>query len=493
MTNTFTPNVALILQENGTNNNTWNDYLTDNFEMLDAKLGNRTTVNTTGGNTSLTATQERVAVVKATGTLVSNATITFTGVGGFWIIDNATSGSFSLTCKISGQTGVEVAQGSKALVYFNGTDIATAGALNTALTAINALTPAADKFPYYTSASAAALATVTTFARTILDDTDAATVKTTLGLTIGTNVQAWDADLDAIAALATASFGRSLLTQASASAARTTLGVAIGSDVQAYDADLTTLGAGGASARTFLGLAIGTDVQAYDGDLASIAALTTTSFGRSLLTESSASTARTTLGLGTADSPSFAGVDTDTLVINGGDSTSSNFILANSFAQFARDGGSVPGATVMRVHRTDGATTPSGSELIEFYADILDTPTQKGSITVSAGGVDYNTSSDARRKKNQRPLHDCWEIIRALRPKYWEWDRDDGPTDLGLVAQEVAAIPQLAHIPKRGDSNPALRPGDKGFEPWELARGATEPVLIAALQDVDRRLKAAGF
>jgi hypothetical protein len=80
---------------------------------------------------------------------------------------------------------------------------------------------------------------------------------------------------------------------------------AIGTTVQAYDADLTTLGAGGSSARSFLGLAIGTDVQAYDAQLADIAGLTPTdnSFivgnGTNFVAEG-ASTARTSLGLGTA-------------------------------------------------------------------------------------------------------------------------------------------------------------------------------------------------
>ncbi len=56
-----------------------------------------------------------------------------------------------------------------------------AAQLEASLLAIAQLTPAADRYAYFTSATAAALGTITAFARTLLDDADAATMLATLG------------------------------------------------------------------------------------------------------------------------------------------------------------------------------------------------------------------------------------------------------------------------------------------------------------------------
>lgn len=60
---------------------------------------------------------------------------------------------------------------------------------------------AASTFPARASSGNLVAKTITDFGLSLVDDADATTARTTLGVVIGTNVQAWDADLDAIAAI----------------------------------------------------------------------------------------------------------------------------------------------------------------------------------------------------------------------------------------------------------------------------------------------------
>lgn len=111
--------------------------------------------------------------------------------------------------------------------------------------ALGNLTLAADKLPYMSSTTAMSLTDLTTFGKSLIDDADAATARTTLGLgTISTqdsnNVSISGGAITGITDLAVADGGTGSST---APGARTNLGVVIGTDVQAYDAGLAALAA----------------------------------------------------------------------------------------------------------------------------------------------------------------------------------------------------------------------------------------------------------
>jgi len=142
-----------------------------------------------------------------------------------------------------------------------------------------------------------------------------ATVRTSLGLTIGTHVQAYDAQLDTLAALTANQVGGLVdLATLDAPASEGQFIVATGSGAFAYES--------GSTVRTSLGLAIGTDVQAYDAQLADVSGLTAgdgnfiVGDGSNFVAESG-STARSSLGLGTIATQAANSVNIDGGAIDG--------------------------------------------------------------------------------------------------------------------------------------------------------------------------------
>ena len=214
--------------------------------------------------------------------------------------------SESLT--FTGGTGIDTSGSGNAVTFAIDSTVATLTGTQT-LTNKTLTSPTID-LSSVTSSGDLAVADGGTGAST------AAAARTNLGVAIGSDVQAYDAELAALAGLTSAAdkgiqftgsgtaatydltaAGKALLDDADANAQRTTMGVAIGSDVQAYDAGLASIA----------GLTTAANKVIYTTASDTYAVADFTAFGRSLVDDADAAAGRTTLGLGTA-----ATVDTGT-------------------------------------------------------------------------------------------------------------------------------------------------------------------------------------
>lgn len=163
-----------------------------------------------------------------------------------------------------------------------------------------------------------------------------------------------------------------------------------------------TGGANAGAARTALGLAIGSDVQAYDAQLADVAGLTPADGaiiigdGSNFTTESGA-TARTSLGLGTGDTPTFNGAAMGSAAITGvADPSNAQDAATKAYVDGLVGAGSITqalgadtgsgtvslGSQTLTISGTSNAiTTAASGQAITI--DIADNPTFTGNATIT--------------------------------------------------------------------------------------------------------------
>lgn len=186
--------------------------------------------------------------------------------------------------------------------------------------ALKTVTPATDRLPYFTSGSSATVTPITAYARSLLDDVDAGTARTTL------NAQQADATLTALAGVAATintlpyfdgtdtatvtpltAFGRSLIDDADAAAGRTTLDTRSTAQITADILASTNSRQPVAVALTAIANVTPTaDAMLYYTNGTTAASAATTAYGRSLLNTADATAAKTLIGMPNVDNTSDA-------------------------------------------------------------------------------------------------------------------------------------------------------------------------------------------
>jgi hypothetical protein len=136
MASSYSTDLKLELQVTGENAGTWGDITNTNLVILQQSIAGYSGISIAGGagNTDLTfsnglQSNGKNAVIELTGTITGNRTVTITTASGVknkvYVIRNSTSGAFTVTILVQGQTGVTFSATDKGtkILYLNGTDV----------------------------------------------------------------------------------------------------------------------------------------------------------------------------------------------------------------------------------------------------------------------------------------------------------------------------------------------------------------------------------
>jgi hypothetical protein len=133
MANSTSASLKLTVQATGENSGTWGQITNTNLLILEQAIGGYDTFNVTNANRTLTFTNGAVSngkneVIKLTGTLASNLTVSIPDSieKVYTVIDGCNHANNTLTFKTASGTGVLLCEGNCYTLYSDGTNIVKA-------------------------------------------------------------------------------------------------------------------------------------------------------------------------------------------------------------------------------------------------------------------------------------------------------------------------------------------------------------------------------
>jgi hypothetical protein len=137
MVSTYTTNKRIEKPGNNDYIDTWNVPVNSDWDIIDTAFGGTYNVSLTNANVTLTQTNVQNTCIKLSGTLTGNVVIYFpSGVSGFYIVNNATTGSYTVTLASAGGSPgrtVTATQSAYSFIWSDGSNVDLA--TNAALTA----------------------------------------------------------------------------------------------------------------------------------------------------------------------------------------------------------------------------------------------------------------------------------------------------------------------------------------------------------------------
>jgi hypothetical protein len=197
MASTYTPSLKIELMATGDQVNDWGTTTNSNLEngLEQAIVGRGVVEYTSDANKTITLTESNSSQdarnlflyvdTDMSTTLTATRDLIVPTIEKTYVVHNDTAGSQSIRVKTSGGTGITIPNGKKALLYVDGTNVI-------------------EQLNYLTSAEIGTI----TFTNPVpiasggTNATSASAARTSLGLAIGTNVQAYNAGLQDISGLA---------------------------------------------------------------------------------------------------------------------------------------------------------------------------------------------------------------------------------------------------------------------------------------------------